>query len=478
MYTPRLVLRLHSPEEDAVTVRPIIPTIVIATGIVAGITTPGAAASPATPSNIRGGGIPERQVLWESVFGPGATPSSLAVGPDGTRIYLTGDTCFGCLDDDYSTVAYDGTTGQTLWVARYDGPAHNVDSSYSVAASPDGATVFVTGSSMDSDYVTDFATVAYDAATGHELWSARYAGPDGRFDIATSIGVDPSGTIVVVTGKSMGPAGFDYATVAYDGATGAQMWVARYEGPGVDIPHGLVVSPDGRTVYVTGESVGWIYSDYATIAYDAISGVQRWVARYNSGGTRGDTAFALGVSPDSSRVYVTGCSGDIDVCVNSDWVTIAYDASGQQIWRKAFDSPAHEAAFPTALEVSPDGSLVYVAGTSVVHAGFDYAVVAYDSATGQPAWRGTYDGGGDDVAAALAVAPNGSEVVVTGYMAIGGRGGTATVAFDGSTGHRLWRDIHEGPSAVATEFSNDSATVFVTGGLNYGTAFDTIAYRA
>jgi hypothetical protein len=63
---------------------------------------------------------------------------------------------------DYATIAYDAATGVELWTARYDGPANSYDYAYSVAASLDGSRVFVTGFS-DRASSSDYVTIAYEA---------------------------------------------------------------------------------------------------------------------------------------------------------------------------------------------------------------------------------------------------------------------------------------------------------------------------
>ena len=91
-----------------------------------------------------------------------------------------------------------------------------------VAVSRDGSAVFVTGGS-DGQNSKDYATVAYNVATGARLWASRYNGPENNYDEATSIGVSPDGSRVFVTGRSgFGPYDSnDFATIARDYSSGS-----------------------------------------------------------------------------------------------------------------------------------------------------------------------------------------------------------------------------------------------------------------
>jgi hypothetical protein len=175
-------------------------------------------------------------------------------------------------NDAYVTVAYGASDGTELWVRSYNGPGNSTDDANALGISPDGSEVFVTGNSVGSTSKYDYATVAYDASTGADLWIARYNGPDNFADVAYALGVSPDGSEVFVTGSIAGSMSDveDYATVAYDAATGAEHWVTRYHGPSnsMDIPYDLGVSPDGSEVFVTGSSIGSTgLRDYATVAY-------------------------------------------------------------------------------------------------------------------------------------------------------------------------------------------------------------------
>ena len=204
------------------------------------------------------------------------------MSPDGTEVFVTGTftvvpkegnstSCHVTSGNyDWATVAYDAVTGTQLWVMPYDGPAHGDDEPHGIAAN--GTAVFVTGR-IATTVCWDYVTLAYDAATGALLWQMSYNGPANQDDAAYAVGVSPDGTKVYVTGGSVGATPYnDYATVAYDATTGVQLWVSRYDGPAQneDTPTSLAVSRDGTKVVVTGASRGigtnW---DYATVAIAA-----------------------------------------------------------------------------------------------------------------------------------------------------------------------------------------------------------------
>src|SRR5262249_60478027 len=85
----------------------------------------------------------------------------------------------------------------------------------------------------------------------------------------------------------------EYATIGYNAITGHQLWLANYSTAGVnDNATGLAVSQDGTTVYVTGTSIADFNTpaDYATVAYRATSGAQLWSARYTVTGAQNNAA--------------------------------------------------------------------------------------------------------------------------------------------------------------------------------------------
>jgi len=165
--------------------------------------------------------------------------------------------------------------GAQRWVARYNDRANSEDIAHSMAVSPDGGRVSGTGESYGGRTTgRDYATVAYSAATGRQLWVRSYSGAGNtagnRTDIAKSVAVSPGGSRVLVTGFTHGRgAGDDYARVAYSAATGRRLWVSRYNGPGKsNYACCVAVSPVGTTVFVTGWSYVLTTSfDYATVAY-------------------------------------------------------------------------------------------------------------------------------------------------------------------------------------------------------------------
>ncbi len=299
----------------------------------------------------------------------------MAVSPGGGRVFVTGIASGWGTGPDYATVAYSAATGRRLWVSHYHGPGigpgNDYDGASAVAVSPAGSTVFVTGTSTGRRTgQSDYATVAYSAATGRQLRVRRYNGPANGLDGATAVAVSPAGGKVFVTGTSDGRTPGEYATLAYSAATGRQLWVSRYHGPG-KLDYGasaVAVSPDGSRVFVTGTSSGRTTDgDYATVAYSAATGRQLWVSRY-----RGYEAESVAVSPDGTTVYVTGYNG-----AHGDYATVAYGAAtGRQLWASRYHGPRNNGG-AHCVAVSPAGTRVFVTGWSEGRTGYDYATVAY-----------------------------------------------------------------------------------------------------
>jgi hypothetical protein len=317
-------------------------------------------------------------------------------------------------------------------------------------------------------------------------WTKTYSHPtpDGRigYDQAVDLAVDPASGRTFLLGYTVDEiTGTDYTTVAFAPKGGDVLWEARHDapGPGFEVPTALAISPDGRSLYVTGaeDLASTDDGSIGTVAYDAVTGEERWSNYHGGPAGADDVGRAVSVSPDGSRVYVAGyVRGD----ASDDVVALAYDAgTGEELWATSLDGPDHLADRPVALAVTPGGDQVVIAATQDAPpnvnepATADMLVVAFatgadgGSTGGQERWRAEIDRGGYDAAAGLAIDPSGRTAIVTGTSAsAGGVLDALTVSLLIDTGTRIWTSRYDGPSheddagrAIALDAAGDRAYV-------------------
>ena len=369
-----------------------------------------------------------------------------------------------------------------LWQTRYDGPMSGIDRAVSMALHPDATIVYIIGESYGESYSLDYTTLAYDTATGVQLWETRYDPPWRKNDVPSRVQVSPNGHIVFVTGTSigsgadggvgegLGDADWDFVTVAYDSQSGVQLWEQRYHGHqrGEGWTNSMAIAPDSSTVLINGRSncmddpeTPEAEPGNATVAYDALTGDELWVTCFECCLDYGDFGTQLAVSGDSSTAILTGTHRN--PITGFDYATMAFDIqTGERLWLRYYDNNLYDPdAFPQipisngtdptldsprAIAVSPDGLAVYVTGISRGHYGLvDYVTLVYEIHSGVLKGTARFDGPlrGHDRAHAIAVSPDGTQVFVTGESRTADVGSeVVTIAYDNNLRTEMWVARH------------------------------------
>jgi hypothetical protein len=242
-------------------------------------------------------------------------------------------------------------TGDALWTHAYDPPAPQGAPYFqtinfyalgsSLAVAPGHVVVGGTGF-IDVNDCADPSNglcgtgllLDLDPATGAQKWITFVRSPvvdgdsEGWFK-AYGVSAAAAPNMVFITGNSRWAA----TTFAYDLATGQQKWAARYENPVYGweaIGMGAAASPDGGTLYVTGNIGGGPVTPeqwpYGILAYDSRTGSLKWCAQWLSDTATDveyDNAYLAGVSPDGSRVFASGTFQHYSSSTYV-WGTVAY----------------------------------------------------------------------------------------------------------------------------------------------------------
>ncbi len=370
---------------------------------------------------------------------------ALTVSPDGSQVFVTGGLhpTLAASNGAAITVAFDAVSGATQW-SREDLPAWSQGVSVRDIES-DGTRVFITGGAQSSAGA-EALTIAYDASSGATLWSQRHASPMPEGSSASSLATSPDGSRVYVGGTYLGvipPSTVLRAKtpflLAYDAGSGSLAWQTDTGPDVIGNPWAdLAVSADGNSIVAaTGGAPAATSQDFElmTIAYDASSGAQRWL-NFQRGGY-GKTSFdstwfngPLRLSPDGTRAYVAGYSTSLtNPAMWFDYIVVAYDvATGTRLWHDRYE-PGMSNWFPV-LEVAPDGGAVYLAGYGRIEANNDvghYVTLAYDAATGTRSWSALWSrhasfGNG------LAVSPDSQRVYVSGFTSLAVDGSYADIS--------------------------------------------------
>ncbi len=306
----------------------------------------------------------------------------IEVGNNG-NVYVTGSSIGSGTMDDYATIKY-YPDGDTVWIRRYNGTTNKDDFSEALAVDVQG-NVYVTGESYNSSLDCDIVTIKYEP-NGYQSWVRSWTGLGDSVDYASDIVVDSCGN-VYVCGCVWNGNDFDYITIKYYD-NGDTAWVRIYDGPGNDYDRANAISvDDSGNVYITGESDNGGYPAYATIKYDS-EGNQLWVSRYNGPGNTYDRALYIAVD-GSNNVYVTGLS--VSSGTGTDYATIKYYPNGDTAWVRIYNDVWNTEDVPSDIAIDDSGN-VYLAGT-IDHIGIGesyYLTIKYYP-NGDTAWVRLYN---------------------------------------------------------------------------------------
>src|SRR5580658_8902827 len=315
-------------------------------------------------------------LLWISSLdiAASASPSAMVVDQSG-NVYITGSI------PQFFTVKLN-SSGVEQWENTYSSSNYNAALNNSIALDPSG-NVYVTGQAIGSELIfrlreppliistgADFITMKISPA-GVQQWVARYNGSGNTNDYPHAIAVDASGNSYV-TGQS-GNYGF---TIAYN-TNGASLWSDL--NTGVTNNSAIALDPSGNIIAAGYNLLGASNINYILKKYTP-AGAESWESSYYGNACESSQGYRFGLGPNvelaidnAGNCYIAGTKGTtaLTSTATSDWVTAAFNSSGDYEWAEIYSDPTYNNDVPWQIAiVNPTSPLitamasVYVVGVN------------------------------------------------------------------------------------------------------------------
>ncbi len=290
-------------------------------------------------------------------------PSAIALAPSDADLYVTGRE-----SNAISHYSRDTSSGQLAFVSvlhNRDGGIPGMGGAIDVAVSQDGKNTYVV--SERDDAVVVFSRDS--AGNGSLTYVEHLSNSDAGFRYMRhpkSVAVSPDGGSVYVAVRNPDKANFGSLHVfSRDSSTGELTLVevkinAESGTAGLAGAYDIAISPDSKNVYVTGIQLGTI----AVFSRDTTTGKLTEV-QFQMDGVSGVTGLAgaagIVVSPDGKSVYVAGSNADSIVVFNRS------GSQGELIWVGALkngEMGINGLDGPISVDVTADNKNVYVASAT------------------------------------------------------------------------------------------------------------------
>ena len=349
-----------------------------------------------------------------------------------------------------------------IWTNRYNGAGDNSDRFNQLV--PDAAgNLYATGYTVKAGQGKDVLLSKLNSA-GDTLWTRTYNYLSNLDDEANFVAIDPAGDIVIAGYSDAGSTSTKTdILLAKFSPDGTMIWLSRYNYAAAnedELPAGLAIDASGN-IFLTGRSDHDANNidDCLTLKYSS-AGVLSFEARYD----QGSTDRGAGVAPDQAG----GCviTGRTNNGVNDDIMTVAYDATGNQIWQVVFSGPGGDDRGQGIVRDITGN--IYITGIRASADDDDFVTIKYNAA-GTQQWFKIVNGGDNDRVTTIKI-DAADNIYITGQSDTDPSGNTnydfRTVAYS-SAGVVLWNAVTANPVGQE-DVPNDiwvdaSGNVYITG---------------